>query len=72
MAKFSGMKLKELRSKAGETLDDVSKAVGVTKAAISAYEHGNRTPSDDVKIKLANHFGRSVGFIFFTDHTHSE
>lgn len=72
MSNSRGAKLRDLRINAGETLKDVANAVGLTASSISAYELGTRNPSDDVKAKLAKHFNRTVGFIFFTDHTHNK
>ena len=70
MSNVSNNKLRELRTKAGETITEVADAFGVTPASISAYELGTRTPSDPIKFKLAEHYHRTVGFIFFTDRTH--
>lgn len=63
--KNAGIKLKALRKKKKETLAEVARAVGVTAQSIQAYEAGKKTPSDSVKIKLAEHFNRTVQFIFF-------
>lgn len=63
--KNAGIKLKALRKKKKETLAEVAHAVGVTAQSIQAYEAGKKTPSDSVKIKLAEHFNRTVQFIFF-------
>ena len=59
----AGKKLVELRRKKSQ--EEVAKAVGITQAALSMYERGERTPRDDVKIKLANYFESDVAFIFF-------
>jgi putative transcriptional regulator len=31
------------------------------------YENGERVPSDQIKIKLASLYGKSVGYIFFDE-----
>lgn len=59
----AGKKLVELRG--NKSQEEVAKAVGITQSALSMYERGERTPRDDVKIKLANYFEADVAFIFF-------
>ena len=59
----AGKKLVELRG--NKSQEEVAKAVGITQSALSMYERGERTPRDDVKIKLANYFESDVAFIFF-------
>lgn len=61
-----GDKIKELRTDKGETQAQLGQAIGVTAMAISKYESGEATPSDDNKVKLARHFGRSIQEIFFS------
>lgn len=58
-----GKKLVELRG--NKSQEEVAKAVGITQSALSMYERGERTPRDDVKIKIANYFESDVEFIFF-------
>lgn len=58
-------KLIELRGK--RTREDVAKAVGISVSALAMYEQGERVPRDDIKVRLANYYKRSVGNIFFID-----
>lgn len=58
-------KLIELRGK--RKREDVAKAVGISVSALAMYEQGERVPRDDIKVKLANYYKRSVGSIFFID-----
>lgn len=58
----------KLRGK--KSREEVSKAVGISVSALSMYENGDRIPRDDIKIKLANYYGRSVNFIFFAHEVH--
>ena len=55
--------LRELRG--DEPREAVALAVGVTAQAIANYETGVRIPTDDIKLKLAAHFGQSVQAIFY-------
>lgn len=58
-----GERLRNLRGESSR--EAVAIAVGVTAQAISNYECGIRTPSDDIKVKLANYFGKTVQSIFY-------
>lgn len=60
-----GKKLVELRGEKSQ--ETVAKAVGISVSAIGMYEKGNRIPRDEIKIKLAKYFGKSVQEIFFTE-----
>lgn len=52
-----GAKLKRLRLKKGESLQDVADAVGASKAHIWELEAGkSKNPSLDLLTKLADHF----------------
>lgn len=63
--KNMGKRLKDLRGK--RSAIEVAKAIGISHSAISMYESGERVPRDDVKVKLANYYGKSVESIFFAD-----
>lgn len=64
VAKEVGKKLVALRGKKSQ--QEVAEAAGITQAALSMYERGERIPRDAVKIRLANYYGRTVGEIFFS------
>ena len=58
-----GEKLKKLRGK--KTLEQMAKEVGVTASAWAMYEKNERTPRDEVKIKIAQYFKKSVQELFY-------
>lgn len=58
-----GKRLVALRG--GKSQIEVAEAVGITQAALSMYERGERIPRDDVKIRLADYYKTSVAAIFF-------
>ena len=62
-AKEIAKMLVELRGE--RSREEVAKAVGVSISAISMYENGERVPRDDVKVKIANLYHKSVQEIFF-------
>lgn len=60
-----GQELRALRG--AKTREEVALAVGVTASSITMYEVGARVPRDEVKVALANYFGKSVGALFFNE-----
>ena len=64
-SKKIGERLKKLRG--NKTLDTVAADLGVTKMAVSLWERGERVPNDEMKIRIAQYYKRSVAFLFFTD-----
>ena len=52
-----GGRLKELRHKVQESVDEVSGAVEIDRATLEQYESGSDRPSEDVLMLLINHFG---------------
>lgn len=61
----AGQKIRNLRESLGISPEKVAKDIGVSISSYLKYESGDRIPRDEVKEKIANFFGRSVGFIFF-------
>lgn len=45
--------------------EDVAKKIGVSLSAITMYENGERIPRDDIKIKIAKLYNKTVQEIFF-------
>ena len=64
-ARKIGNKLLELRG--NKSQHSVANAVGISKSALSMYEQGNRVPRDEIKIKLAEFYGKTVQEIFFAN-----
>ena len=50
--------------------EEVAKACGISVSALAMYEQGERIPRDDIKIRLASYYNRSVNFIFYTKSEH--
>ena len=55
--------LKELRGVKSQA--EIASSVGVTKSSWAMYERGERVPRDEVKVKIAKYFGKSVQEIFY-------
>lgn len=58
-------RLAKLRGK--RTQAEVAEAIGVSPSAYSMYETGERIPRDEIKIRIAKFYKRTVNSIFFTD-----
>lgn len=67
---YIGDNLRYLRAKKGVTQTEVAKAVGIPVTTYNAYETGQNVPRDEVKLKIANYFNRTVQFIFFNRIAH--
>lgn len=46
---------------------EVANAVEISVSALSMYECGERIPRDEVKLKLAKYYNKSVEELFFAD-----
>lgn len=58
-----GTRLKQLREELGISQIELAKIFNISNTALSQYESGNRTPSDDLKVKLADYFDVSLDFL---------
>lgn len=56
-------RLKQLRKSKGITLEQLGEYVGATKATIGNFENGNKKPSLDLLIKLADYFDVSIDYL---------
>ena len=58
-----GEKLKTLRG--NMTQNEIALALGITKSSWAMYETDRRIPRDEVKVKIAEYFNKTVQEIFF-------
>ncbi len=58
-----GEKLRALRGT--KSISFVSEAIKISPSALSMYENNERVPRDEVKIKLADYYGKTVQELFF-------
>ena len=56
-------KLKELRSALNRTQKDLAEYLGISIAAYSLYERGDREPNITILKKLADYYGVSVDYL---------
>lgn len=62
MRDFSAM-LRSLRAEKGMTMEELARAVGVTKAAINNYEKGTRYPKMETLEAFADFFNVDLGYL---------
>lgn len=56
-------RLKDLRNRKGQTQDEVGKAVGKSREAVSKYEIGEREPDLNAVASLARYFNVSTDYM---------
>lgn len=52
------------------TQKEIAAALGITKSSWAMYERDERVPRDEVKIRIAKFFGKSVEELFYTQIKH--
>lgn len=62
-SKVIGDRLKALRG--DKTIKEVAESLNISESALSMYETGNRIPRDEIKIRIANYYDKSVQSIFY-------
>lgn len=62
-------RLRALRKEKGLTQTDLGNLLGITVSAYGNYELGQREPSIEMLIKLADYFGVSVDYLIGHDST---
>lgn len=66
--KLIGQRLYQLRGTKSREL--VSKELNISISALQMYENGQRIPRDEIKVKLANYYRKTVQEIFFESQSH--
>lgn len=56
-------RLKELRKSNNLTQAELGRILGVGKTTVSMYETDNSTPSDEIKLKISEHFNVSLDYL---------
>jgi repressor LexA len=63
MENILGKRIKTLREEKDLSQLDFAKILNINNSTLSQYEAGNRIPSDDIKIKIADYFNVSVDYL---------
>lgn len=61
-------RLIELRGEASR--EETSAAIGISVSALQMYENAQRIPKDEIKVRIANHYKKTVQEIFFDPEPH--
>lgn len=48
----------------------VADDLGISTSALSMYESGERSPRDDLKVRIARYYQTTVGALFFNEEVH--
>lgn len=58
-----GTRIRHLREESGLTQLAFAKLLNINNSTLCQYENGDRVPSDDIKIRIADHFGVSLDYL---------
>lgn len=58
-----GDRLKNLRIEKGISQTELAKQFNIARSTLSQYESNQRTPSDEIKIKLSEYFNVSLDYL---------
>lgn len=61
-------RLIELRGDASR--EETANAIGISVSALQMYENAQRVPKDEIKLRIADHYRRTVQEIFFDQENH--
>lgn len=64
-AKKIGKRLAALRG--DKSITKVASELNISPSALSMYENGERIPRDNIKIRIAAYYQKSIQDIFFTE-----
>lgn len=64
----AGAKIRAMRG--AESQQALADKLNISKSALAMYERVERIPRDEVKVRIAQHFGVSIESIFFAPIEH--
>ncbi|GIN35131.1 helix-turn-helix transcriptional regulator [Bacillus licheniformis] len=56
--------------RAKRSRNQVANDLGISVSALQMYETGHRIPRDEIKVKLASYYNKTVQEIFFNNQPH--
>ena len=65
MAQYEAIAAALIRARGSTPKEEVCQAVGISLAALEAYESGKRVPRDSIKYRLAKYYHKGLGELFF-------
>ena len=63
MISILGSNIKYLREENNLSQKELASILNIANSTLSQYESGDRVPSDDIKIKIANQFNVSLDYL---------
>lgn len=63
--KTIGLRIRQLREQRRLTKRFLAKQFGISYSAMCKIEDGEFCPGDELKVRIANYFGTTVGKLFF-------
>lgn len=60
-----GETIRGLRTERKLTAEQLAEEIGITTSAVIMYENGRRIPRDEIKIRIAMFFDKTVESIFY-------
>lgn len=63
MDNILGSRIRDLREKNDISQIELSKKLNISNTTLSQYESGKRIPSDEIKLKIADHFNVSIDYL---------
>jgi transcriptional regulator with XRE-family HTH domain len=63
MDNILGQRIRELRCKAALSQMKFAKELNLCASTVSQYETGNRSPSDQIKLRIADYFNVSLDYL---------
>lgn len=64
---FFSTRVKELREKAGLSMDQLAKQLGVTKSRVNMWENNGTVPRMNILIELAKYFNVTTDYLLGND-----
>lgn len=64
MSKSIGTRIKDLRKENHLTQKEFAKILNIQNTTLSQYENGINTPSDEIKVMIADYFKISLDYLF--------
>ena len=66
---FFSTRVKELREKAGLSMDQLAKQLGITKSRVNMWENNGTVPRMNVLVELAKFFNVTTDYLLGNDDT---
>lgn len=66
-----GSRLRAAREAKGLSRETVAADNDISVSALTMYELGERSARDEIKERIANYYGQSIGSLFYGEQCHS-